>query len=248
MRETFNMDSSTHPGDYDTKKHFLKLSRLMFFMFVAMFICSLIAVALLVYNFAVCPSDDDDKICTNHYHANGNSSLTSTSISTSTIASVESTIIKDVRLPRSISPLSYDLVIVPNLTTENFTFEGDVAIKILITKTCKNITLHSWTLKIQRDFTQIKMLNDNGEIMDGDIEVTNQSFVDGKQFLVIETKQELERGNEYLLKLKFLGQITDNLQGFYKSSYTVNGETKWIVSTQFQSTDARRAFPCFDVK
>jgi aminopeptidase N len=248
MRDTFTMDNSRHPGDYDTKKHFLTLSRLMFFMFLAMFVCSLVAVALLVYNFAVCPQDEDVKVCSDLLHLNGNSSpVSSSSISPLTTIgeTTEPPMIKDVRLPRAIKPISYDIVIVPNLSGENFTFEGDIAIKLHVDASCRNITLHSWTLKIRRDFVKIFTLEGNGT--DGDeVYVKDQFFVEEKQFLVIETKDELQKGKDYLLKMKYMGQITDNLQGFYKSSYTVNGETKWLASTQFQSTDARRAFPCLD--
>ncbi|KAG5672285.1 hypothetical protein PVAND_002422 [Polypedilum vanderplanki] len=248
MRDTFTIENSRHPGDYDTKKHFLNLSRLTFFLLLAMFICSLVAVALLVYNFAVCPQDDDVKVCSKHYHINENSSPSTTSIASITDIgeTTEPPIIKDVRLPRSIKPLSYDIVIVPNLNGENFTFEGDVAIKIHVDESCNNITLHSWTLKIRRDFTKIFIFDIDGNVTADQIDIKNQFFIDEKQFLVLETKQELEKGKNYLLKIKYIGQITDNLQGFYKSSYTVNGETKWLVSTQFQSTDARRCFPCWD--
>jgi aminopeptidase N len=248
MRDTFTVENSRHPGEYDTKKHFLTLSRLTFLMFLAMFICSLVAVALLVYNFAVCPQDDDVKACSSRHHFNGNSSSSSTPIPP--LAGIGETtmspVVKDVRLPRAIIPTAYDIVIVPNLSGENFTFEGDVAIRLQVEETCKNITLHSWTLKIRRDYTHLSMVDDDGVENGQQIDVKNQFFVDEKQFLVLETKEELQKGKEYILKMKYLGQITDNLQGFYKSSYTVNNETKWLASTQFQSTDARRAFPCFD--
>ena len=37
------------------------------------------------------------------------------------------------------------------------------------------------------------------------------------------------------------------MAGFYRSSYqTIAGETKYMASTQFESLDARRCFPCYD--
>jgi aminopeptidase N len=154
--------------------------------------------------------------------------------------------ITDVRLPRSIKPISYDIVIAPDLSSENFTFKGDVIIKIHIDESCKNISLHSWTLTIKRNYTSIKLLDEDGNETDDEIEVIDQQFMEEKQFLVIKTKEELIKGKNYLLKIKYQGLILDNLQGFYKSSYKVDDQTKWLVSTQFQATDARRAFPCFD--
>lgn len=248
MRDSFTMENSRHNGDgYETtkkKKVFLKLSRMTFLMLLAIFICSLIAVALLVYNFAVCPADDSVKICTDHSHLNGNSSPVIPSKHDDEFSSPE--VVTDVRLPRSIMPISYDMVIVPKLSGENFTFKGDIAIKIYINETCKNISLHSWTLTINRDYTNIKIIDDNGAVTEEEIPIEKQHFIDEKQFLVIGTKKDLEKGKHYLLKIKYVGQISDNLQGFYKSSYTVNGEKRYLASTQFQSTDARRTFPCFD--
>ena len=52
---------------------------------------------------------------------------------------------------------------------------------------------------------------------------------------------------EWTLHLEFRGKLSDQLQGFYRSTYTDDaGVTHTIATTQFESTDARRAFPCWD--
>ena len=48
--------------------------------------------------------------------------------------------------------------------------------------------------------------------------------------------------------MNFFSLLQDNLAGLYRSQYTdlQTNTTKTMATTQFESTDARRAFPCFD--
>ncbi|XP_023932531.1 puromycin-sensitive aminopeptidase, partial [Lingula anatina] len=49
------------------------------------------------------------------------------------------------------------------------------------------------------------------------------------------------------LHFSFTGILNDKMRGFYRSKYThPNGETRHGAVTQFEATDARRAFPCWD--
>lgn len=235
MRDNFNMENARRSSDYDTKKFFLKLSRCGFLMLLATFIFCLIAVALLVYNFAVCPQEEHVRHCRNSFEpiTKGISTISNSNEN----QSEEMPMLKDVRLPRSIIPIFYDVVIVPYLSGENFTFDGDVIMKLQVNENCKNITLHSSMLKIHRNLTTLHKITENEN---HSLKIKNQFFVEPKQFLVIETEEELEKEQNYFLKISYVGQIRDNLQGFYKSSYKVNNETKWLASTQFQATDARR--------
>src|SRR5439155_1360886 len=52
---------------------------------------------------------------------------------------------------------------------------------------------------------------------------------------------------EWSLRLRFRGVLNDKLRGFYRSTFTDEaGATRTIATTQFEATDARRAFPCWD--
>jgi aminopeptidase N len=237
MRDSFAMDNTRHSDHY--KKAFVKLSRTGTFLLSAIIVCSLVAVALLVYNFAACPQDDL-QLTESRHHFRQDLINPTLSLTTSTkITENDTRHSKDLRLPRSIRPVSYDVVLLPFLTSDNFTFNGEVAIRINVMETCKNVTLHSTSLIINWSFSHIQKLNEDNKPTEN-VSITNQYFVDEKQFLVLETGKDLEVNTSYIVRLQFVGTIKDNLQGFYKSSYNVGTETKWIASTQFQATDARR--------
>lgn len=51
---------------------------------------------------------------------------------------------------------------------------------------------------------------------------------------------------EVEVSLTFTAPLTDSMMGIYPSYYTHNGEKKQLVSTQFETTFAREAFPCVD--
>ncbi|CAL8262787.1 unnamed protein product [Merluccius merluccius] len=66
------------------------------------------------------------------------------------------------------------------------------------------------------------------------------------QFLVLQLTGPLVKGQKYRLSTSFIGELADDLGGFYRSEYTENNVTKIVATTQMQPTDARKAFPCFD--
>jgi puromycin-sensitive aminopeptidase len=49
------------------------------------------------------------------------------------------------------------------------------------------------------------------------------------------------------LTVQFIGYLNNQMAGFYRSEYTdMNGQKKIMASTQFESLDVRRCFPCID--
>jgi hypothetical protein len=69
-----------------------------------------------------------------------------------------------------------------------------------------------------------------------------------REFYNITLPQTLEVGKYYRIFIKFRAILADSLGGFYRSTYKdkATNETRYLGTTQFQATDARKAFPCFD--
>lgn len=135
-----------------------------------------------------------------------------------------------VRLSKDVVPIKYDIKLHPDL--ENFTFGGTEVININLLKDTKEITLHSKeidieTARLDKDFTKKITYNDKDETV---------TFVFDKK---------ISKG-KHTLTIAFAGILNDKMRGFYRSSYVYEGKVHNIATTQFEATDARRAFPCFD--
>lgn len=65
--------------------------------------------------------------------------------------------------------------------------------------------------------------------------------------LTIALNERLYKDQIYTIDIKFTGNITNNLVGFYRTSYTdLEGNVRWLATTQLASVYARTVFPCFD--
>jgi len=141
---------------------------------------------------------------------------------------------KSVRLPSHIKPERYRLLIKPNL--KGFVFEGEETIYLSLTKSVSEITLHAKELVISE--VSLKMSNSKYQISK---QVQNPK----SQTVTFKFKQKIPAGKGEL-HLKFSGILNDKMRGFYRSGYKHQGRQKHLATTQFEATDARRAFPCFD--
>ncbi|XP_023173795.2 aminopeptidase N [Drosophila hydei] len=206
------------------------------------FVCTLLAVGFIVYNFATCAqleaAPGEDIVCTSVHLRNSKHSKG---------ASDGPKYDQDVRLPSSIQPLKYNITLEPQMSG-NFSFTGSVQIRVRVLEDCYNITMHVEDLNITRNDVGVYRALPGGkdEWETNSLRIHKQYLVGAKQFFIIQLYDKLYRGSEYMVDIRFAGIIKDYLQGFYRSSYEVLNETRWLASTQFQATDARRAFPCFD--
>ncbi|XP_032687651.1 aminopeptidase N [Odontomachus brunneus] len=220
------------------RKRGCTISRCGAFLLGAFFLICLVATGLLVYHFAPCLEDKQAKQCDDF------SEDISVLVSARKFSATPAKKKVDVRLPRTVVPDSYEIWLIPFIWEGNFTFHGEVKIWVNVTENTNNITMHAVDMNIDRGFTSIKEpIGNNKTKVVGIVEQRNDTE---RQIYVIRTSDKLMKGKQYVVHLKFIGYLNDYLQGFYRSSYTVGNETRWIATTQFQPTDARRAFPCFD--
>jgi len=147
----------------------------------------------------------------------------------------------DVRLPTHIRPERYQVHLIPFIVEDNFTIAGHVEISLKVLAPSDNITLHLYDITIhEKDVT---VQTSTGEML----EIVGHSYDEERQFYIVRLSQ-VTHSNKLRISIFFTGNLNDELAGFYRSSYTdtETGEKKWLATTQFEATDARRAFPCFD--
>ncbi|HTN99714.1 MAG TPA: M1 family metallopeptidase, partial [Microthrixaceae bacterium] len=140
------------------------------------------------------------------------------------------------RLSAWARPSSYRIELSPDLVNERF--RGTVDISIDISQPMDSLVLNSVDLQI------------------------TSSNLDGNRALRVEFHPDTERVSftpedrievgTVQLHVEFEGELNDKLLGFYRSKFNLKNPATGTVSeqtiavTQFESTHARRAFPCFD--
>ncbi len=141
----------------------------------------------------------------------------------------------DHRLPRTVVPSHYALTFSPELDAA--TFAGRAIIDVEITEATDEIVLNAAQLTI----TEATLRNDSGARIAADATTDEAS-----ERATLTLADQAEPG-AWRLEISFEGVLNDDLRGFYRSVYTDgDGNEKTIATTQFEATDARRAFPCWD--
>ena len=118
-------------------------------------------------------------------------------------------------------------------------------IELNVIKPVKEITLNAYQLSIV-----------SAEVIGGK-SASSITYDEKSQRATLAFPEEVASGsNKAVLQIQYKGTMNSSMAGFYRSKYKpvntpaksvpMDGESHCMFSTQFESSDARRAFPCFD--
>lgn len=139
------------------------------------------------------------------------------------------------RLPRQVLPLRYELRLEPDLKAASFA--GRVTITVTVNRPTKTILLNAAELEI----VEATIANGRGRSQRAAV------ALDERAERCRLTFPSALRAGTWRLSLSFTGRLNDKLRGFYRSTYKdASGASQVLAATQFEATDARRAFPCWD--
>jgi puromycin-sensitive aminopeptidase len=139
------------------------------------------------------------------------------------------------RLPRTVEPHLYRLELEPDIGSA--TFSGTVAI---------DVTVHEEVDQIVLNAAELAISDAEVRTAKGDVIGCTVSFEDELEQVIFHPTATLAPGPA-TVTCRFTGTLNDKLRGFYRSTFVDDaGETHTIATTQLESVDARRAFPCWD--
>ncbi|KAJ7329833.1 hypothetical protein JRQ81_016007 [Phrynocephalus forsythii] len=141
------------------------------------------------------------------------------------------------RLSGHLRPLHYNLML--SVFMENFTFSGEVNVQVECLNATRYLVLHAHRMHIEA----ARVAEDR---LAGDRRVSGFFLYPQTQVLVIVLNRSLEELRSYNVKILYHAPIENELLGFFRSSYVLYGERRFLAVTQFSPTHARKAFPCFD--
>jgi aminopeptidase N/puromycin-sensitive aminopeptidase len=134
------------------------------------------------------------------------------------------------RLPEIARPENYKLTFTPDL--ENARFEGDEAIAIRVLKPTSEITLNA----VDIDFHDVTITSGSATQK---AKVTPEK---DKEMVVLSVEKPLAAGAA-TIHITYTGILNSEMRGLYLGK---DDQGRKYAATQFESTDARRAFPSFD--
>ncbi|XP_042203152.1 puromycin-sensitive aminopeptidase-like [Homarus americanus] len=140
------------------------------------------------------------------------------------------------RLPENVKPTHYKITLQPNLV--KCVFHGSQEVDIEVKEATKQIKFNTLDLTLR----DIKVKLSSGE----DLVPASTEISTTNEMVTLTFEETLPIGSAKL-SVAFDGELNDKMKGMYRSRYTsASGEERYSAVTQFEATDARRCFPCWD--
>jgi aminopeptidase N len=134
------------------------------------------------------------------------------------------------RLPELAVPDNYKLTFAPDFTKNNFT--GDETIQVRVLKPTSEIVLNAAEI----DFSAVTITSRG-------ITQKAQVTLDKEKEMATLTVGNAIQSGPATIQIRYTGILNDELRGFYLGK---DADGRKYAATQFEATDARRAFPSFD--
>jgi aminopeptidase N len=134
------------------------------------------------------------------------------------------------RLPESATPENYKLAFTPDL--ENAKFEGDETISVRVLKPTSEITLNA----VDLDFHEVTIAS-GGATQKAKVTPDKE-----KEMVVLSVEKPLTAGKA-TIHITYTGILNNEMRGLYLGK---DDQGRRYAASQFEATDARRAFPSFD--
>ncbi|KAH8346509.1 hypothetical protein KR084_001696 [Drosophila pseudotakahashii] len=146
------------------------------------------------------------------------------------------------RLPNETIPSHYAVSLSTNVHTGDTVFNGTVAITLSVVESTTKIVVHARQLE---NYTASIIQQGVAEAVAQDLTFEYEAE---REFLTFsKTGLTFAEGTTWILTINYQGHLRTDNGGFYLSTFTdEEGNTKYLATTQFESTDARHAFPCYD--
>ncbi|KAI9751476.1 MAG: hypothetical protein M4579_006048 [Chaenotheca gracillima] len=154
-------------------------------------------------------------------------------------------------LPAEVKPLHYAISLHDLELGGAFAYQGNVSIDIGIEKSTPRIVLNAEQLKLHSAKVVTELSKTEQTFTASEI-----SYDTTAQRVSLQFPSDLPVTSKATLKIEFSGIMNNEMAGFYRSKYkpvatpapsvAKDGDYHCMFSTQFESCDARRAFPCFD--
>ena len=138
------------------------------------------------------------------------------------------------KLPKQVVPTEYSIRIIPNI--DKLTFTGTETVKLNVRAPVRELVLNALEIEVGTADVDAKSLPKSS------IKIDKKN-----ELLRIALPSDLPPG-EHTLTLNFSGKINQQGQGLFYARYQEQGTgaNKIVLGTQFEATDARRLFPCWD--